>query len=119
MAPYLASMLALPVLLASASNLLNPAASERQARHRDLARHHTELDRRDVHPVLGRRTLEPRAAQVPLGGFEVVGNSGVSAQMMFLGTAETVFILDSASPYSLMWSTADPQKPKTTHYKSL
>ena len=30
-----------------------------------------------------------------LGGFTVVGNSGVSAQMMFLGTADTVFMLDS------------------------
>ena len=30
-----------------------------------------------------------------LGGFSIVGDSGVSAQMMFLGTAETVFMLDS------------------------
>ena len=32
---------------------------------------------------------------VPLGGFLQVGNSGVSAQMMFLGTESTVYILDS------------------------
>lgn len=32
----------------------------------------------------------------PAGGFRVVGDSGVSAQMMFLGTKNTVFILDKA-----------------------
>lgn len=30
----------------------------------------------------------------PAGGFKIVGHSGVSAQMMFLGTSSTVFILD-------------------------
>lgn len=33
-------------------------------------------------------------SDAPAGGFKVVGNSGVSAQMMFLGTKNTVFILD-------------------------
>ena len=34
-------------------------------------------------------------SQPVLGGYKVVGDSGVSAQMMFLGTENTVFILDS------------------------
>lgn len=109
MSPYLA-MLALPLVLASASLVTPPL--DRHSRHRDLARQHNSD--RDVHPQLGRRTLEPKAAQVPLGGFEVVGDSGVSAQMMFLGTANTVYILDST--YHLCGAgrtDADYQKPKT------
>lgn len=81
-----AALLALPVALA-ASGSLPPL--ERNLRHRDLARSATSRS-----PV-SKRTLEPKAGSVPLGGYEVVGNSGVSAQMMFLGTADTVYILDS------------------------
>lgn len=33
-------------------------------------------------------------SDAPAGGFKVVGDSGVSAQMMFLGTKNTVYILD-------------------------
>jgi hypothetical protein len=110
-------MLALPLVLASASGIIPPTA-DRHARHRDLARQYTpssssELNTRDFHPVLGRRTLEPKAAQVPLGGFEVVGDSGVSAQMMFLGTAETVYILDSKWSEQYHATRAHDQRPKT------
>ncbi|EIW67797.1 hypothetical protein TREMEDRAFT_39940 [Tremella mesenterica DSM 1558] len=45
----------------------------RQERHRQLAR-----------------------ANAPAGGFQDVGQSGVSAQMIFLGTENTIFILDKA-----------------------
>jgi len=38
-----------------------------------------------------------------LGGFKVVGDSGVSAQMMFLGTEDTVYILDSEYRRSCMY----------------
>jgi hypothetical protein len=35
------------------------------------------------------------SSQAPAGGFQTVGDSGVSAQMMFVGTTNTVYILDS------------------------
>ena len=60
-----------------ASSLPLAAAVASSSRHRELA-----------------RKLQTR--QAPAGQFEVVGDSGVSAQMMFLGTENTVFILDSA-----------------------
>lgn len=98
MSPLFASLVALPLALAAGTALSN-AVPDRHARHRDLASRQLDakLDPREYHPQLGKRTLQPRAGQVPLGGFQEVGNSGVSAQMMFLGTADTVYILDSAS----------------------
>lgn len=72
--------LTLPAL-ASASGSLPPL--ERNARHRDLA---WKVEQRQT-----------STSGVPLGGFQVVGQSGVSAQMMFLGTENTVYILDSES----------------------
>ncbi|RSH89553.1 hypothetical protein EHS25_002104 [Saitozyma podzolica] len=97
-----AALLALPVALA-ASGSLPPL--ERNLRHRDLARSATSRS-----PV-SRRTLEPKAGSVPLGGFEVVGNSGVSAQMMFLGTADTVYILDKTENNSLTVTTSGVTHP--------
>lgn len=91
MAPQLLSLALLPLALAS---LAPGSLSERQARHRALASRATK----DVHPTLGKRSLEVRAgAGVKAGGFEVVGDSGVSAQMMFVGSADIVYILDSTS----------------------
>jgi len=78
------SLAALPAALAGAS--LPPV--DRNLRHRDLAWKATA----------GKRHIQTRQASnssVPLGGFEVVGDSGVSAQMMFLGAQDTVYILDS------------------------
>ncbi len=77
------TLLLAPLALA-ASGSLPPI--ERHARHRDLAAR------------LPRITLNQRQAStssIPLGGFQEVGASGVSAQMMFLGSADTVYILDS------------------------
>lgn len=55
----------------------------RSTRHRSLA------------PDVGKRASG--GGQAPAGGFETVGNSGVSAQMMFVGTTQKVMILDSES----------------------
>ncbi|KAK8844701.1 hypothetical protein IAR55_006550 [Kwoniella newhampshirensis] len=81
--------LTLAVTLVSANNHL-PTAGDRQFRHRDLASKH----------------VNSRAGVVP-GGFEIVGDSGVSAQMMFLGTEKTVYILDKAENNSMQVSTPD------------
>ncbi|WVR03155.1 hypothetical protein IAU60_000145 [Kwoniella sp. DSM 27419] len=80
----------LPLLLLAASTSTPATATlpspDRHARHRDLSRRH----------VLGERD----SGAVP-GGFKIVGDSGVSAQMMFLGTEKTVYILDKAENNSL------------------
>ena len=70
-----------PFVLA-ASGSLPPV--ERHDRHRNLAARLPSLSERQA-----------SNASVPLGGFQEVGDSGVSAQMMFLGSASTVYILDS------------------------
>ncbi len=75
-----------PFTLAGASGSLPPV--ERHVRHRDLA---ARL------PSLSLNARQASTSSIPLGGFREVGDSGVSAQMMFLGSAETVFILDSKS----------------------
>jgi hypothetical protein len=64
MHPSLSAILALAAPFLAVASHLTPL--ERSVRHKELAK-------------------VARAAQVPLGGFEVVGDSGVSAQMMFLG----------------------------------
>ena len=71
----------LPFLLLSAPALGSHHAGKRSnaSRHRSLAE-----------DVTKRAT-----AQAPAGGFQTVGDSGVSAQMMFVGTANTIYILDS------------------------
>lgn len=68
-------MLLSTLLLAST---VSAAASRhpRHARHREIAR------------------AAPATPAAPAGGYTIVGDSGVSAQMMFLGTKKTVFILD-------------------------
>lgn len=95
MPSQLLSLALLPLALASLSPASPNNLAERQARHRALAARASN----DVHPVLGKRSLEVRAGSgVKPGGFEVVGDSGVSAQMMFVGSAGVVYILDSESP---------------------
>ncbi|KAF8334887.1 glyoxal oxidase N-terminus-domain-containing protein [Cantharellus anzutake] len=54
-------------------------------------------DGAEGHWELGRQ-IERRATT---NAFQVVGNSGVSAQMMFLGTADKVYILDKVESNSL------------------
>lgn len=93
------SLLALALLPLSLAGLNSPPV-DRHARHRDLSSRYRHAARSplpsDYHPTLGKRSIEVRAgAGVKDGAFEVVGDSGVSAQMMFVGTAETVYILDS------------------------
>ena len=78
-----------------ASSLPLAAAVASSSRHRELA-----------------RKLHTR--QAPAGQFEVVGDSGVSAQMMFLGTENTVFILDSALSLTSCLRSSLVQKPRTT-----
>ena len=73
----------LALLLASSS--FASASTGRHHRHRDLAAKSTSYNVRQT------------TSTIPLGGFQEIGDSGVSAQMMFLGSAQTVYILDSAS----------------------
>lgn len=74
----------LPILLLSAPALGSHHAGKRfsSSRHRSLADDMTK-----------RASTGP--TQTPAGGFLTVGDSGVSAQMMFVGTTNTVYILDS------------------------
>ncbi|WWC85422.1 uncharacterized protein L201_000285 [Kwoniella dendrophila CBS 6074] len=87
---FLSILLASSIASTSAADLQQ--ISNRQNRHRDLSSKH----------VLGERD----AAAVP-GGFKIVGDSGVSAQMMFLGTETTVYILDKAENNSMLVTQAD------------
>lgn len=64
------------------------ALSPRSHNHRDIA-----------------RRAAAAAAKAPAGGFDIVGDSGVSAQMMFLGTKDTVFILDKSENNSMTVTT--------------
>lgn len=82
-----------PFVLA-ASGSLPPV--ERHDRHRNLAARLPSLSERQA-----------SNASVPLGGFQEVGDSGVSAQMMFLGSASTVYILDKTENNSLTVTTPD------------
>ena len=100
MSPQLLSLALLPLALASLSGPAPNSLAERQARHRALAARSVGNDH---HPVLGKRSLEVRAG-AKAGGFEVVGDSGVSAQMMFVGSADVVYILDSESAAHLSLS---------------
>ncbi|WWC67241.1 uncharacterized protein I206_101148 [Kwoniella pini CBS 10737] len=87
------------ISLLIASSIASTSASshlpqiDRQARHRDLSQRRHILGERD-------------AAAVP-GGFKIVGDSGVSAQMMFLGTEKTVYILDKAENNSMLVTNSD------------
>ncbi|WWD22747.1 hypothetical protein CI109_107240 [Kwoniella shandongensis] len=85
--PLLSLALAATTLV-NANHISTP---DRQVRHRDLAA----------------RQVKPRATGVVPGGFEIVGDSGVSAQMMFLGTEKTVYILDKAENNSMQVTNAD------------
>ncbi|KAL7420232.1 hypothetical protein Q5752_005199 [Cryptotrichosporon argae] len=91
-------------LLVLAAGVASASASpsyDRHARHRELARSFngdgpSQLRRDD---------------DVPLGGFEIVGDSGVSAQMMFLGTKDTVYILDKTENNSMTITTNGVEHP--------
>ncbi|WVQ72346.1 hypothetical protein IAR50_001897 [Cryptococcus sp. DSM 104548] len=79
----LAALTTLPSTYASNAPLDAPRPYPRHnTRHRDLAA------KRDDSGVV-------------LGGFQEVGNSGVSAQMLFLGTESTAYILDKTENNSL------------------
>ncbi|WWC57666.1 uncharacterized protein I303_100200 [Kwoniella dejecticola CBS 10117] len=79
--------------IASTSAASHLPQIDRQARHRDLSQRRHVLGERD-------------AGAVP-GGFKIVGDSGVSAQMMFLGTEKTVYILDKAENNSMLVTNSD------------
>ena len=76
----------LPILLLSAPALGSHHAGKRSnsSRHRSLA---DDMTKR-------------ASSQAPAGGFQTVGDSGVSAQMMFVGTTQRVMILDSESAHA-------------------
>jgi hypothetical protein len=78
----------LPILLLSAPALGSHHAGKRSnsSRHRSLA---DDMTKR-------------ASSQAPAGGFQTVGDSGVSAQMMFVGTTNTVYILDSEFCFKLV-----------------
>ncbi|WVQ82615.1 hypothetical protein IAT38_004746 [Cryptococcus sp. DSM 104549] len=88
---HLLSLFSLLALLASPATATAHAQdlplADRHARHRDLAARQS--------------TSSSSSSGVVPGGFQIVGDSGVSAQMMFLGTEKTVFILDKAENNSL------------------
>jgi hypothetical protein len=75
----------LPLLLLSVPAL---GSSHHAGKRSSSSRH------RSLAEDMGKRAA---AAQAPAGGFQTVGDSGVSAQMMFVGTTNTVYILDSES----------------------
>lgn len=102
--PSLASTtLALSLIAATlASDHVPLQPLSRSSRHRDLAR--------SVPRAEAKRAANGLDADPVLGGFKIIGNSGVSAQMMFLGTENTVFILDSESyslPINRHWESFD------------
>lgn len=111
----LAAALLLPLVLASSSPHSNPHVerhlNDRQSRHRELARQLNE----GVQLPSAKRASGQLDPSPPLGGFKIVGDSGVSAQMMFLGTENTVFILDSKSVRkpTMNLKLISYQKPKT------
>lgn len=80
--PFLLPLLA-QLEFTSATTQHGKRSITRSTRHRSLAQ--------DV----GKRASG--GGQAPAGGFETVGDSGVSAQMMFVGTTQRVMILDSES----------------------
>lgn len=89
----------------SATSQHGKRTPSRSSRHRSLAQ-----------DVVGKRA---GSGQAPAGGFETVGDSGVSAQMMFVGTTQRVMILDSklAGVHRLgrLDTQAEPkQKPRIT-----
>ena len=97
----LSSLLSLLTLLA-----LSPSPSLANSHIPNVGRHlhHREyIDYYHSSPSLSKRKYKVKRdgnstgldPNPNLGGFTEVGNSGVSAQMMFLGTPNTVFILDS------------------------
>ncbi|WOO82856.1 Aldehyde oxidase GLOX [Vanrija pseudolonga] len=79
-------LLSLVLMATAASAAVSPRSSHG---HRDIAR----------------RAAAAAAAKAPAGGFDIVGDSGVSAQMMFLGTKDTVFILDKSENNSMTVTT--------------
>ena len=94
-ASLLLPLLAIPPVLAGASVHTQPKG--RHGRHGDLAK--SLLRSSASTGGLSRRaTLPPIDGSPVLGGYKTVGDSGVSAQMMFLGTTNTVYMLDSGCP---------------------
>jgi hypothetical protein len=86
--PSLLLALTLSLVASSASADHNLGLHQRHSntRHRGLARSLPRTEKRQANGL---------DANPVLGGYKIVGDSGVSAQMMFLGTENTVFILDS------------------------
>ena len=91
----------LPFLLLSVPALGSHHAGKRSnsSRHRSLA---DDMTKR-------------ASSQAPAGGFQTVGDSGVSAQMMFVGTTNTVYILDSEYSSVLLDSGANDRNRKQRH----
>jgi hypothetical protein len=75
----------LPLLLLSAPAL---GSSHHAGKRSSASRHRSLAD--DI-----TKRASTAQAQAPAGGFQTVGDSGVSAQMMFVGTTNTIYILDS------------------------
>ncbi|WRT63285.1 uncharacterized protein IL334_000189 [Kwoniella shivajii] len=90
---FISLLLASSIASTSASANSHIQPRDRQSRHRDLSSRHHVLGERD-------------SGAVP-GGFKIVGDSGVSAQMMFLGTEKTVYILDKAENNSMQVTNSD------------
>jgi hypothetical protein len=99
--PFLLPLLA-QLEYASATTAHGKRTSTRSSRHRSLAQD------------IGKRA---GGGQAPAGGFETVGDSGVSAQMMFVGTTQKVMILDSALLLHCpagVYRAESVQRPRTT-----
>ncbi|ORX34898.1 glyoxal oxidase N-terminus-domain-containing protein [Kockovaella imperatae] len=87
-------LLFLPLLPSSSAHNHSPFPRDSATRHRNLAR-----------ATHSRRNGGGLDSNPNLGGFTVVGDSGVSAQMMFLGTSQTVYMLDKTENNSMTVTT--------------
>ncbi|KAK4686476.1 hypothetical protein P7C73_g3648, partial [Tremellales sp. Uapishka_1] len=88
-------------LLSGVSAVSNLPPIERSLRHKDLAARAIGDD-----GLAARSTLTAKGTSDDVSGtFVLVGDSGVSAQMMFLGTNATVFILDKTENNSMTVTT--------------
>jgi hypothetical protein len=79
-------LFSLALLASSAVGASAHGTRHHHARHRNIAR------------ASANSTIETDA---PAGGFKIIGDSGVSAQMLFLGTKDTIYILDKAENNSM------------------
>jgi len=83
-------LFSLVLLASSITGISAHSARHHSARHRNIAR------------ASSASILEKDA---PAKGFKIVGDSGVSAQMLFLGTKQTAYILDKAENNSMTITT--------------